>query len=260
MSQVLLPVTTLWWREMVRFGRQPSRVAGALGQPVVLWLFLGAGLRASFRPPGTPDGMGYLEYSYPGIMVLVILFTAIFATISVVEDRREGFLQGVLVAPLARSTAVLGQALGGTSLGLVQGVVLLLLAPAAGISLTPGSVVLVVAVMVLLAFGLSSLGLLIAWRMDSTQGFHGIMNLILLPMWLLSGAFFPSAGAPLWLQWVMRVNPLTYGVTLLRRCLYVSNPLAAGEIPSLSAALAISLGFAILAYAGASLTACRKAV
>ena len=258
MRGIVLPVATLWWREMVRFVRQKNRVVGALGQPVVLWLFLGAGLSASFRPPGAPSGMGYLEYFYPGIMVLIVLFTAIFATISTVEDRREGFLQGVLVAPAPRSAVVLGQALGGTSLALLQGLLMLFLAPAAGISLTAASVVAMGAVMFLLAFGLTNLGLLIAWRTDSTQGFHAIMNLILLPMWLLSGAFFPSAGAPVWLQWVMWLNPLTYGVAALRRCLYLSSPGSVGAAPPLSLALSITVGFAVLAYWGATRMACRK--
>jgi ABC-2 type transport system permease protein len=201
--------------------------------------------------------MGYLEYFYPGIMVMVVLFTAIFATISTVEDRREGFLQGVLVAPVARSTVVLGQALGGTSLALVQGLLLLILAPVAGISLTLLSVVSVAAVMFLLAFGLTSLGLLIAWRTDSTQGFHAIMNLILLPMWLLSGAFFPGSGSPLWLQWVLWLNPLTYGVAALRRCLYLPTPAFVGEVPPLSVSFPITIGFAILAYWGAARMARR---
>jgi len=258
MRGMVLPVATLWWREMVRFARQKNRVVGALGQPVVLWLFLGAGLSASFRPPGAPAGMDYLEYFYPGIMALIVLFTAIFATISTVEDRREGFLQGVLVAPPPRWAVVLGQALGGTSLALLQGLLVLFLAPAAGISLTLTSIVATGAVIFLLAFGLTSLGLLIAWRTDSTQGFHAIMNLILLPMWLLSGAFFPSAGAPLWLQWVMWLNPLTYSVAALRRCLYLSGPPLVGGAPPLSLALSITVGFALLAYWGAVRMACRK--
>ena len=122
MTQILLPAVTLCWREIVRFVRQRSRVTGAFAQPLVFWVLLGGGLKASFRPPGVPDGTSYVEYFYPGAIALVLLFTAIFSTISVVEDRREGFLQGVLVAPLSRSTIVLGQALGGTALALVQGI------------------------------------------------------------------------------------------------------------------------------------------
>ena len=102
--------------------------------------------------------------------------------------------------------------------------------------------------MFLVSFGLTNLGLLIAWRMDSTQGFHAIMNLILLPMWLLSGAFFPATGVPVWLKWVIQVNPLTYGMAALRRCFYLGNPLGAGEVPALLPSLAIITAFCVLTF------------
>ncbi|MBI4737211.1 MAG: ABC transporter permease [candidate division NC10 bacterium] len=250
---------TLCWREVVRFRRQRSRLVGAFVQPLVFWLLLGGGLRASFQPPGTPPGTSYVEYVYPGIIAMVLLFTAIFSTISVVEDRREGFLQGVLVAPIARSSIVLGQALGGTTLAVVQGILFLVLAPAAGLSLTVSSVLSVVPVMFLVSFGLTSLGLVIAWRLDSTQGFHAIMNLILLPMWVLSGAFFPTTGVPAWLGWTMQLNPLTYGMAALRRCLYLGNPTAAGAVPGMASALGITLVFCILAFVAAADAARRSA-
>jgi len=119
MNGALLQIATLWWREVTRFRRQRSRVIGAFLQPLVFWLLLGGGLSASFRPPGAPPGTNYVEYFYPGVIVLVLLFTAIFATISTVEDRKQGFLQGVLVAPITRPTIVMGQALGGTTLALM---------------------------------------------------------------------------------------------------------------------------------------------
>ncbi len=259
MRGLFLPVTTLCWREMVRFCRQRSRLVGAFVQPLVFWLLLGGGLRASFQPPGAPPGTNYVEYVYPGIIAMVLLFTAIFSTISVVEDRREGFLQGVLVAPVSRSSIVLGQALGGTALAMVQGVLFLLLAPAAGLSLTVASIVWAVAVMFLVSFGLTSLGLVIAWRLDSTQGFHAIMNLILLPMWVLSGAFFPITGVPTWLAWTMRLNPLTYGMAALRRSLYLGSPAAAGMVPGLTPALGITAGFCLLAFVAAADAARRCA-
>lgn len=255
MTPHLLPVVTLWWREVVRFRRQRSRLVGALAQPLVFWILLGGGLSASFRPPGAPQGMGYVEYFYPGIMGLILLFTAIFATISVVEDRREGFLQGVLVAPVARSSIVLGQALGGATLATLEGALFLLLAPAAGISLTVVSALASAAVMGLVAFGLTNLGLLIAWRMESTQGFHAIMNLILFPIWLLSGAFFPASGAPTWIRWAMRLDPLTYGMAALRRCLYLGDPAVAGAVPALAPSLAITGAFAVFAFLAAATSA-----
>ena len=158
----------------------------------MFWLLIGSGLSASFQPAGAADGTGYIEYFYPGIVVLVLLFTSIFATISVVNDRREGFLQGILVAPVPRWRIVLAQALGGTTLALLQGLLLLLLSPVIGIRFSVTSFLFSIGVMTLLAFGLTNLGLLIAWRMESTQGFHAIMNLLLIPIWLLSGAFFPE--------------------------------------------------------------------
>ena len=253
-----LAVTTLWWREITRFRRQRSRVFGALGQPLVFWLLLGGGLSASFRPPGVPAEIDYLEYFYPGIMALVILFTAIFATISVVEDRREGFLQGVLVAPTSRASIVLGQALGGTTLALMQAGLLLLLAPVAGVALSLGAVMAVIVVLFCLAFSLTNLGLIIAWRMQSTQGFHAIMNVILIPIWLLSGAFFPATGVPIWLVWIMRLNPLTYGIAALRRCLYLTHTAAAGTVPALAPALAVTVLFGAMTLAAAIYTANRS--
>lgn len=254
-----LPVVTLWWREMVRFCRQWSRLVGAFVQPLLFWVLLGAGFSASFRPPGTPEGTGYVEYFYPGIIALVLLFTAIFATISTVEDRREGFLQAVLVAPVTRSRIVLGQALGGATLALLQGGLFLLLAPATGISLSMASVFATIGVMFVLSLGLTSLGLAIAWRMESVQGFHAIMNLILLPIWFLSGAFFPAAGLPVWLQWMMRLDPLTYGVAALRRCLYLANPAAVGEAPPLFLALFLTVSFTVIAFIAATAAAHRSA-
>lgn len=253
-----LAVMTLWWREMVRFVRQRSRLVGAFLQPVLFWILIGAGLSASFRPPGVPEGTAYVEYFYPGIIALILLFTAIFATISVVEDRREGFLQAVLVAPISRSSIVLGQVLGGTTLALLQGVLFLLLAPAAGISLSVLAVAATIGVMFLVAFGLTSLGLVIAWRIDSTQGFHAIMNLLLIPIWLLSGAFFPASGLPAWLQWVMKGNPLTYGLAALRRCLYLGNPALAGEVPPLLLSLVVTVVFGAVVFVAATDAARRS--
>jgi ABC-2 type transport system permease protein len=251
-------VETLWWREIVRFVRQRSRLVGAFAQPLVFWLLLGGGLHASFQPPGFPAGMSYTTYFYPGIIVLVLLFTAIFATIAVVEDRQAGFLQGVLIAPVARSTVVLGQALGCTTLALVQGALFLAFAPLVGIQLSLAVVLAVIAVQALMAFGLTNLGLIIAWRMDSTQGFHAIMNLILIPIWLLSGAVFPGAGASIWLEWIMRLNPLTYGVAALRHALYLHNPAAIGPVAPVLPAIAVMLAFCGVTFWAATATARRS--
>lgn len=248
MSEAIAQIATLWQREIIRFVRQRSRMLGALLQPIIFWLFLGAGLNASFRPPGMPLGISYVEYFFPGVIVLLLLFTAIFAPSSIVQDRKEGFLQGVLVAPISRASIVMGQALGGTSLAVVQALMLLLLAPLAGIHLSAAAVAASIVVMILVSFALTNLGLAVAWRIESTQGFHVIMNSLLIPLWLLSGAFFPSTGAPGWLRWTMDLNPLTYGMAALRQSLYLAEPGAAGSLPGAVLSLGVTLLFCVLSF------------
>ena len=256
-GRLFAAVETLWRREIVRFVRQRSRLVGAFAQPLVFWLLLGGGLHSSFQAPGLPQGTSYVTYFYPGIIALVLLFTAIFATIAVVEDRQAGFLQGVLVAPVPRAAVVLGQSLGCTTLALAQGVLFLLFAPFVGIQVTLPVVLAVTAVEFLLAFGLTNLGLIIAWRMDSTQGFHAIMNLILIPIWLLSGAVFPATGASVWMDWGMQLNPLTYGMGALRRCLYWHDPVAVGNVPALWPSLAVMILFGAATFWAAAASARR---
>lgn len=240
-TPVLLPAVSLCRRELVRFLRQRNRVIGALLTPIVFWLLIGAGMGRSFTAQGSD--VGYLEYFFPGTLLMILLFTAIFSTISIIEDRREGFLQSVLVAPVSRMSVVLGKVLGGTVLAVGQAVIFLFLAPLIGIRLSPGGIALTLAVMVLVAFALTSLGLSIAWRMNSAQGFHAIMNLFLMPMWFLSGALFPPAGAWSGLRYVMLANPLTYGLSALRRALYV-HEVAAPDLPGLAVSLLVTVVFA----------------
>jgi ABC-2 type transport system permease protein len=209
-------------REWVRFVRQPNRVFGAVGQPLIFWLLFGAGLGPSFRLPGAAEGLSYREYFFPGTLVLILLFTAIFATISIIEDRREGFLQSVLVAPLPRWSMVLGKIVGGTLISLVGAAVFLALGFTLNLPLGLISTVATLCSLFVTGLGLTSLGFALAWRMDSVQGFHAIMSVFLLPMWLLSGAFFPPGDN--WIGWIIRINPLTYAVAGLRRLLYLEAP------------------------------------
>lgn len=216
----------LCWREMVRFFRQRNRVIGALGQPLLFWLLFGAGLDRSFRLDESGNAASFLEYYFPGTLMLVVLFTAIFATISIIEDRREGFLQSVLVAPIPRAVMVLGKVCGGTAIAVSQGILFLALGLLFRWEMTMLRFAGVVVLLTISAVAMTSLGFLIAWRMESTQGFHAIMNLALMPMWLLSGAFFPipahtpgSAWSQVALHWTMRCNPVTYAVTGVRHML-----------------------------------------
>lgn len=238
-------------REVVRFLRDPNRVFGALAQPLLFWAFFAAGLRASFRPAGTAGGPGYGEYFFPGTVVLILLFTAIFSTISLIEDRREGFLQSVLVAPIPRASLVLGKVLGGSLLALGQGVAVLCLAPLAGVPLRAASLPAAVGILAVIAFALTAFSFCIAWRMDSTQGFHAVMTVVLMPLWLLSGSFFPAAGAPAWLRTLMAIDPLTYGVAAFRQLLYAGAPSATPGLPPLLPSCVVTVLFAVVSFAAA---------
>lgn len=217
---VWLAGMSLCWREWVRFLRQRNRIIGALATPIVFWLLIGGGMGRSFAVEGMPGGDNYMKFFFPGTIIMILLFTAIFSTISIIEDRREGFLQAVLVAPVSRMAIVLGKVLGGGGLAMGQGVIFLLLAPLLGITLSPMRIALTLAMMAILSLALTGLGFCIAWRMSSTQGFHAIMNLFLMPMWFLSGALFPPGGAWSGLKWIMMLNPLTYGLSGLRQAMY----------------------------------------
>ena len=237
-SGVMLPAFTLWWREIVRFYRQRSRVVGVIASPLLFWLVIGSGFGTSFRAGNAPGQQHYLDYFYPGALIMIVLFTSIFAMMSLIEDRKEGFLLSVMVAPVPRSAIVLGKVLGGTTLSTIQGLIFLAFAPFVGVHMGLIDFLLVVFVVFLVSFALTSLGFAIAWPMDSTQAFHAIINLFLIPLWLLSGALFPLSGASGWLRLLMRLNPLTYGVEALRVLLYPESPTVL-PLPASVAALAL---------------------
>src|SRR5438309_3174215 len=253
-NELLLPAFTLWWREIVRFYRQRTRVIGVIASPLVFWLVIGSGFGTSFRSGDSAGQQHYLDYFYPGALIMIVLFTSIFTMMSVIEDRKEGFLLSVLVAPVPRSAIVLGKVLGGTTLSAIQGLIFLIFAPFAGVHLAPVQVLLLAVVVFLVSFALTALGFAIAWPMDSSQAFHGIVNLFLIPMWLVSGALFPISGASGWIRVIMRLNPLTYGIDALRGLLY---PGAATSFP-LESSISTLLLFSLVMFGLAFLMANRR--
>jgi ABC-2 type transport system permease protein len=244
-------ILVLTSRDLRRFFRQKSRVVGALVQPLIFWLVIGSGLAGSFRMPGQ-EGVGYVQYFYPGIVMLVVLFTSIFTTMSVIEDRHKGFLQAVLVAPASRTALVLGKTLGGVTIALVQAALFLALLPLAGFDARTVDWPLVAGILLLTSIGLSSMGFAIAWWLDSTQGYHVVMSVLLIPLWILSGAMFPLEGAAGWLRWIMKVNPMAYCVSGIRR------GLAGHGTGSPMIELAIVGGFALLATITAAWVCSRR--
>src|SRR5258708_3874997 len=253
-DELFLPAFTLWWREVVRFYRQKSRVVGVIASPVLFWIVIGSGFGRSFQSSGTGQSQHYLDYFYPGALIMIVLFTSIFTMMSVIEDRKAGFLLSVLVAPVSRSAIVLGKVLGGTTLATIQGLIFLVFAPFAGIRLGLAVFLMSALVVFLVSFALTALGFAIAWPMDSTQAFHAIINLFLIPLWLLSGALFPVSRAASWLRVLMEINPLTYGVEALRSVLY---PASVGEF-SLTASLATLVLFSLFMFGVAFLMVNRR--
>ena len=217
---IVLPSLSLWWREIVRFYRMRSRVVGVIASPLLFWVVIGSGFGSSFRAQTAGGDQRYLEFFFPGAVIMIVLFTAIFTMMSVIEDRREGFLLSVLVAPISRSVIVLGKVMGGATLATIQGLIFLAFAPLIGIHFTLLRFAAAVLCILLVSFSLTALGFIVAWRLDSTQAFHAIINLFLIPLWMLSGSLFPVNGASPWIAGVMRANPLTYGVEGLRASLY----------------------------------------
>jgi len=211
-------VAVLVRRDLVRFWREKSRVVGALIQPLIFWLIIGSGMSGTFALSSDRE-VGYMQYFYPGVVLMVVLFTAIFATMSVIEDRHGGFLQAVLVAPGSRGAVVFGKCLGASAVALAQSGLFLLLAPFAGFELGAIHWPLLLAHLSLACFALCTLGFGVAWWLDSTAGYHVVMSVLLLPMWILSGAMFPG-GERGWVRWVERLDPMSYSVTGVRRALY----------------------------------------
>ena len=250
----LLSMSTLWWREIRSFYRQRSRVIGVLATPLVFWLLLGSGFGTSLRTSAGSEN--YLQFFYPGTVVLVVLFTAIFSNMSIIEDRREGFLLSVLVAPVSRWALVLGKVTGATTIGVLQGLLFLPLAPLLGISVSPERIPAILGVLLVLSFGLTGLGFFFAWWLNSVQGFHSVMNVVLMPMWILSGAVFPADGAAGWVKGVMSFNPLTYGISAYRHYLAPAGVQVTG--PSIETCWAVTVVFGVFTLAAACYQAGRS--
>jgi ABC-2 type transport system permease protein len=202
----------LWYREVLRYWREKSRIVSSLILPLLWLLVFGSGLRGI----QVPGGQTYQTYIFPGILGMTLLFTSVFSGVSIIWDREFGFLKEILVAPVSRAAIVIGKALGSGTSALIQGTILLPLSYLVGVHLSAVSLVILLPTMVLISIGLVSVGLLIASLMTSLEGFNFIMSLVIMPMFFTSGALFPLTSAPVWLRDFSYINPLTYGVDVLR--------------------------------------------
>ncbi|MGE5174537.1 MAG: ABC transporter permease [Betaproteobacteria bacterium] len=210
------PIYVICLREFKKFFREKSRLLGTLARPV-LWLFVvGNGMSALIKPHA---GFSYLQFIFPGMIGMTILFSSIFSSISIVWDREFGFMKEMLVAPISRLSIVIGKAVSGTLISVAQAVIILILVPFLGIHLTVMQFIEIVVLSVLVSFCITSLGILIAARLTSFDGFNIIMNFLVMPMLFLSGAMYPVTAMPFALRQLSLINPLTYGIDALKHVL-----------------------------------------
>lgn len=209
----LMAIYVLWLRDLKRYWYDKPRIVASLGQPLLFLFVLGTALSPSFRGPA---GINFSEFIFPGIIGMTVLFTSVFSAMSIVWDREFGFLKEVLVAPISRWSIVVGKALGGSTVAMIQGTIMFLLGQFVGIKISFLLFLKALVGMFLIAFAMSSLGIAIAARIKEMEGFQVIVNFLIMPLFFLSGALFPLDHLPAWLNILTRIDPLTYGVDFLR--------------------------------------------
>jgi ABC-2 type transport system permease protein len=228
LERFLVGTYIIWLRDVKRFWRDTMRRIGAFVQPLIYLFLLGTGLQSAFRVFGAGETK-YVTFMYPGILAMTVLFTSMFSSISIIWDREFGFLKEMTVAPIPRSSIAMGKILGGATTAVLQGIVFLVFMPLAGIPYGLYQVFMALLVMSVLSLALTSLGVLIAARMRSMEGFPIVMNFILMPMFFLSGAMFPLQGLPGWMDFLTKVNPMSYGVDAMRNVVLRGVALSAGN-------------------------------
>lgn len=239
---------SVWWRDVLRFTREPARIVTALAQPVLFLFVLGTGLARpmSDMAEGVID---FRHFMFPGMLAMPVLFASTFSALSIVWDREFGFLKSVLVSPASRTAVAIGKVAGGSTIATLQGSLVLLLAPFVNINLTLYQIVSLVGLMILLAAVMSALGIVVAARQRSMEGFQVVMQFLLMPMFFLSGALFVLTDAPPWLLALSRIDPVTYGVDALRQVALRQSispeDLAAVTLHSISFDIAVMFALAI---------------
>jgi ABC-2 type transport system permease protein len=227
----LRAVKIVWLRELIRFRKDRMRIVTALVQPLLFLFVLGSGLQTVSA--GGTHGVSLRTFIYPGILCIAVMFTAMFSAASIVWDREFGFLREMMVAPVRRSSIVVGKCLGGATVASFQGLILLALAGAVGVPYAPLLVLGVFGLQLLLAFSITAFGVMVAARIKQMQSFMGVMQMIVTPMFFISGALFPVAGLPGWLAFLTRIDPLTYAVDPMRHLVFSHLDLSPRAIAAL---------------------------
>ncbi len=268
LSEEMRVVGMVWERELIRYVRTRTRIISGFIQPVLFLFVLGYGMSGLV---GTTGGFNFRQFVYPGVVAMSVVMTAMFSALSIVWDREFGFLREMLVAPVSRTSLVLGKTVGGATVAAAQGTIMLVLAPLVGIHLTPVLVVVMIALELLMAVAMTTFGVFVASRIQKMESFQVVMQMLLLPMLFLSGALFPLNGLPGWLTVVTRLNPLTYAVAPFRQVVFSAQDMSAAArarfptnvtlfgyslpiVVELAIVVVFALVFFILAFRGLSRT------
>lgn len=206
-------IYTVWLRDVTRIRRDKPQILGSIARPILWLIFLGAGLSPVFQKQ---SDLPYMHFIFPGVIAMNLLFASFLSAISIIWDREFGFLKEMLAAPISRGSITLGKALSGSTIAVCQGVVVIAFAPLVGVGLSLGEIALLLPSMFLVAFTCTAIGIALASRMTSFEGFGTIANFVIMPMFLLSGAIFPLDQIPPWMSLLVRINPVTYGVDQMR--------------------------------------------
>ncbi len=218
LASELRAIRIVWRRDLIRFVNDRIRIAASLVQPLLFLFVMGSGLQR-LSSAGT-HGVNLKTFIYPGILCIAVMFTAMFSAASIVWDREFGFMREMMVAPVRRSSIVIGKCLGGATVACTQGVIMILLAPLVHVPYNLWLILGIFGLQLLLAFAITAFGMMIAVRIKQMQAFFGVMQMVVMPMFFISGALFPATGLPRWLEILNRIDPLTYAVDPMRRLVF----------------------------------------
>ena len=244
--KVMRAIYTIWYRDVLRFWREKARLVGAFGMPLLFLVIFGSGLSGSMGM--LAPGVGFTKFMFPGIVGMVVLMQSFMSGMSVVWDREFGFLKEVLVAPVSRTAVAAGKTIGGATIGVAQGIVILIFAPLLGVSLSPILILKLVPLLFIMGCAVSGLGILLATRMRSMEAFMTVMNMLVFPMLFLSGVFFPLGNLPTWMTVLVKVNPVTYAIASIRELMLPGMP--RGSFSATLFGHAMSIGEDVLFVAG----------
>ncbi|WP_079710433.1 ABC transporter permease [Paraliobacillus ryukyuensis] len=237
-------IYAIWQRDIIKFFRDRARLIGSFAMPFMFLILFGSGMSGAMssmiggsNAAGPLADFDFVEFMFPGIIGMTVFNTAIFSALSVVQDKEFGYMREILVSPMSRTTIAIGKVLGGSTIAVIQGLMMLIFVPFIGVSISFMMVIKLIPVMFLVAFAISSIGLLIASSLKTSQGFQMVVQILIFPMLFLSGALFPLNGMPAWMDFIVKINPLTYSVDMFKKIILQPDQMA----PALREAMGLDL-------------------